>query len=57
MVENSKADRDMMKAILLVYVTEGSWTNSKEELQTLMRDRNIWTMEGVIWRRLDLVPT
>ena len=29
-------------------------TNSKEELRTLMQERDI---EGVIWHRSDLVPT
>ena len=48
LVEHSKADQD--KAMLLKEIG----TNSKEELRTLMRDRDI---EGVIWHRSDLVPT
>ena len=55
LVEHSKADQDKAKLLQSsLCLLKEIGTNSKEELRTLMRDRDI---EGVIWHRSDLVPT
>ena len=53
LVEHSKANQDKATCLMSMLLKEIG-TNSKEELRTLMRDRDI---EGVIWHRSDLVPT